>query len=66
MTRLFSSGFILAFPKKELVASVMLPTVFLWTVDTLSLKRGTWVIEKSTKLNIEVWSGMDLEYVLSM
>jgi 15-cis-phytoene synthase/lycopene beta-cyclase len=42
----------------------MIPTVFLWVVDTLSLGRGTWVIEKSTKLDIQVWGKLDLEYVV--
>ena len=30
-------------------------------VDTLALKRGTWVIESGTKLGIYLWDGLELE-----
>ncbi|KAJ6035914.1 phytoene synthase, partial [Penicillium herquei] len=51
-------------PIKELLISVMLPTTFLWMVDTLSLGNGTWVIENSTKLDIQVWGKLDIEEAL--
>ncbi|KAL4891160.1 phytoene synthase [Aspergillus ambiguus] len=57
----FSSDFISTFPRKGYIASVMIPTVFLWVVDTVSLKSGTWVIADSTKLDIQPWTAMDLE-----
>ncbi|PIG87635.1 phytoene synthase [Aspergillus arachidicola] len=61
---LFSSGFIMALPKKEVMASIMLPTLFLWTVDTISINQGTWTVEVPTKLGVQLWSGMDIEEVL--
>ncbi|OGM47838.1 phytoene synthase [Aspergillus bombycis] len=61
---LFSSGFIMALPRMELMASVTLPTLFLWTVDTISINKGTWTVEVPTKLGIQPWSGMDIEEVL--
>ncbi|PYI35799.1 phytoene synthase [Aspergillus indologenus CBS 114.80] len=44
--------FILALPRREMVLSVMLPTTFLWTVDTFSMR---W----------EVWRNMDVEETVS-
>ncbi|KAJ5379703.1 Bifunctional lycopene cyclase/phytoene synthase [Penicillium cataractarum] len=41
--------------------SILLPTVYLWMVDLLSLQRGTWVIEKGTKLDIQFWGFLDIE-----
>ncbi|PLB51387.1 phytoene synthase [Aspergillus steynii IBT 23096] len=59
-----SSGFLLALPWKEMVFSVIIPTFFLWMVDTLALQRGHWVIEKPTKLEIQLWGGLDMEEAL--
>jgi 15-cis-phytoene synthase/lycopene beta-cyclase len=39
----------------------MLPTVYLWIVDTMALKRGTWSIESGTKLGWHLWEGLDIE-----
>lgn len=39
----------------------MLPTLYLWIVDTLALKRGTWVIEHGTKYGIYLWDGLEIE-----
>lgn len=41
--------------------SILIPTVYLWMVDRLSLQRGTWVIEKGTKLDIQFWGFLDIE-----
>lgn len=43
--------------------SILLPTLYLWVVDNLALQRGTWVIEHDTKLDIQVWGSLDIEYV---
>lgn len=59
--RVFSSGFIMALPKLELMVSITLPTLFLWTVDTISINQGTWTVEAPTKLGVQLWSGMDIE-----
>ena len=40
---------------------ILLPTFYLWFVDTFALKRGTWVIEKGTKLDWHLWEGLDVE-----
>ncbi|KAL5366612.1 Lycopene beta-cyclase [Aspergillus floccosus] len=45
--------FVLALPNRKLIISVMLPTILLWIIDNFSLRRGTWVIEKPTKLDIQ-------------
>ncbi|KAJ5634787.1 phytoene synthase, partial [Penicillium herquei] len=58
------SHMVINFPIKELLTSVMLPTAFLWMVDTLSLGNGTWVIEKSTKLDFQLWGKLDIEEAL--
>ncbi|KAG8866935.1 hypothetical protein FRB98_004455, partial [Tulasnella sp. 332] len=36
---------------------IAFPTGYLWIVDTLALRRGTWIIEDSTKLGIYLWPG---------
>jgi 15-cis-phytoene synthase/lycopene beta-cyclase len=42
----------------------MLPTVYLWTVDTLALRRGTWVISPGTKYGVHLWDGLEIEEAL--
>ncbi|KAF2207352.1 hypothetical protein CERZMDRAFT_122730 [Cercospora zeae-maydis SCOH1-5] len=41
--------------------SIALPTVYLWVVDTLALKRGTWVISQGTKTGRELWPNLEIE-----
>jgi 15-cis-phytoene synthase/lycopene beta-cyclase len=41
---------------------ILIPTIYLWMVDLLSLQRGTWVIEHGTKLDIQFWGFLDIEY----
>lgn len=53
--------FIIGLPFSETLLPIMLPTVYLWIVDTLALKRGTWVIESGTKLGIHLWPGLEIE-----
>ncbi|KAL9030014.1 MAG: hypothetical protein Q9196_001814 [Gyalolechia fulgens] len=38
-----------------------MPTCYLWVVDTVALRRGTWVIESGTKLGWHIWDGLDVE-----
>lgn len=59
--RLLCGSFLLALPKKQVLMSILLPTIYLWMVDLLSLQRGTWVIEKGTKLDIQFWGFLDIE-----
>lgn len=51
-------------PLSNTLMPVVLPTLYLWIVDTLALQRGTWVIESGTKLGWHLWSGLEIEYVL--
>ena len=39
----------------------MLPTAYLWIVDTIALHRGTWSIGSGTKLGIDLWPGLEVE-----
>lgn len=48
-------------PLSNTLLPIALPTVYLWIVDTLALKRGTWVIESGTKLGWHLWDGLDIE-----
>ena len=40
---------------------IALPTIYLWLVDTLALRRGTWDIESGTKLGMYLWPGLEVE-----
>lgn len=42
----------------------MLPTLYLWAVDTMALRRGTWVISADTKYGVHLWDGLDVEEAL--
>ncbi|KAJ6103338.1 Bifunctional lycopene cyclase/phytoene synthase [Penicillium sp. IBT 16267x] len=53
-----------ALPKKPIMISIFLPTLYLWIVDSFSLHRGTWVIERATKLDIHLGATLDLEEAL--
>ena len=48
-------------PIHNTIIPIAVPTLYLWVVDTLALRRGTWVIESGTKLNVHVWDGLDME-----
>lgn len=53
--------FIIGLPISETLLPIAIPTGYLWIVDTLALQRGTWVIENGTKLNIQLWDGLEIE-----
>ena len=53
--------FLLGLPLSNTAIPVVLPTFYLWAVDTLALKRGTWVIESRTKLGLNLWDGLEIE-----
>ncbi|KAF4553201.1 Squalene/phytoene synthase-like protein 2 [Elsinoe fawcettii] len=53
--------FITNLPLTNTVLPIVLPTLYLWIVDTLALRRGTWVIESGTKLGIHVWPHLEIE-----
>lgn len=53
--------FILGLPLSNTLIPVALPTVYLWVVDTLALRRGTWVISTGTKYGVHLWDGLEIE-----
>lgn len=57
--------FIIGLPLSNTLLPVAFPTLYLWIVDTLALKRGTWVIESGTKLGLHLWDGLEVECVLA-
>ena len=61
--RSLSYQLILSLPLTNTLLPIALPTLYLWLVDTLALRRGTWVIESGTKLGWHLWAGLDVEYV---
>lgn len=54
--------FILLLPLTSTLVPIAVPTLYLWLVDTLALRRGTWTIEPGTKLGWHVWDGLEIEY----
>lgn len=53
--------FILNGSATTLLLPVAIPTLYLWLVDTLALRRGTWVISSGTKTGIELWPNLEIE-----
>ncbi|KAF4309965.1 Squalene/phytoene synthase [Botryosphaeria dothidea] len=53
--------FILGIPRSTSIWPIAIPTFYLWIVDTLALRRGTWVIETGTKLGLHLWPGLEIE-----
>lgn len=53
--------FLLLLPPTSTLLPIALPTLYLWVVDTLALKRGTWVIGSGTKTGWELWPGLEAE-----
>ena len=60
-SRSLAYQFITELPLSNTLLPIVLPTMYLWIVDTLALKRGTWVIESGTKLGWQVWDGLEIE-----
>lgn len=56
--------FLAQLPFTGTILPVALPTVYLWVVDTLALKRGTWVIETGTKTGFTLWPNLEIEEAL--
>ncbi|KAF9735379.1 hypothetical protein PMIN02_001061 [Paraphaeosphaeria minitans] len=53
--------FILGLPLPNTLLPIALPTLYLWIIDTLALKRGTWVISSGTKFGFHLWDGLEIE-----
>jgi 15-cis-phytoene synthase/lycopene beta-cyclase len=56
-----SYQFLVQLPRTSTALPILLPTVYLWVVDTVALKRGTWVIEQGTKTGWVLWPGLEIE-----
>jgi 15-cis-phytoene synthase/lycopene beta-cyclase len=59
--RTFAYQFLIGLPWTNTALPIALPTLYLWIVDTLALRRGTWVIESGTKFGIHLWPGLEIE-----
>ncbi|KAF2007608.1 Lycopene beta-cyclase [Amniculicola lignicola CBS 123094] len=60
----FAYQFILGLPISNTAIPIALPTLYLWIVDTLALKRGTWVISHGTTFGYHLWDGLEIEEAL--
>ena len=52
---------LLTLPRSKTWLPIAIPTLYLWLVDTIALRRGTWSIETGTKLGINLWPGLEIE-----
>jgi len=57
----FNYQLVLSLPRSKTLLPIVVPTLFLWIVDTLALQRGTWSIESGTKLGIHIWPHLEIE-----
>lgn len=55
---------LLTLPRSKTWLPIILPTAYLWIVDTIALLRGTWAIESGTKIGVQVWPGLEVEEAL--
>lgn len=56
--------FLIRLPSTTKLLPIALPTLYLWIVDTLAMRRGTWVIETGTKTGWTLWPGLEIEEAL--
>ena len=56
--------FLVGLPVTSTLVPILLPTLYLWVVDTLAMQRGTWVIEAGTKTGWTLWPGLEIEEAL--
>lgn len=40
---------------------ILVPTIYLWFVDELSLRNGVWNIEGGTKLDVQLFGSLEIE-----
>ncbi|RVX70140.1 hypothetical protein B0A52_06312 [Exophiala mesophila] len=57
----FAYQLLVTLPWTKTWLPIALPTLYLWIVDTLALRRGTWSIELGTKLGIHLWPHLEIE-----
>lgn len=61
MLWIFAYQLLLLLPWTKTLLPIAVPTLYLWIVDTIALRRGTWSIELGTKLGIHVWPHLEIE-----
>ncbi|OAA35723.1 phytoene synthase [Beauveria brongniartii RCEF 3172] len=59
-----SGRFAQRLPLKNTALPILLSTVYLWVVDTIALRRGTWVIQRDTKTGFYLWPDLEIEEAL--
>jgi 15-cis-phytoene synthase/lycopene beta-cyclase len=59
--RTLAYQFIVGLPWTSTILPTAILTLYLWIVDTMALRRGTWVIESGTKLGVHLWVGLEIE-----
>jgi 15-cis-phytoene synthase / lycopene beta-cyclase len=52
---------LIGLPWTNTVLPIAIHTIYLWVVDTIALRRGTWSIESGTKLGICLWPHLEIE-----
>lgn len=55
-----ASDHILALPHYACALPIAIPTLFLWILDSVALRRGTWVINSGTKFGLS-YLGLEIE-----
>ncbi|KAL8929749.1 MAG: hypothetical protein Q9172_000306 [Xanthocarpia lactea] len=61
MLWMFAHQLLINLPAFNTLAPILGPTLYLWIIDTIALRRGTWVIQSGTKLSWHLWQGLDVE-----
>ncbi|KAI1374916.1 Squalene/phytoene synthase-domain-containing protein [Hypoxylon crocopeplum] len=61
LTWTLSGSFLVRLPSVGIAAPIIVSTVYLWIVDELALRRGTWAIQSGTKLGWCLWGDLELE-----
>ena len=60
--RMLAHQLLINLPASNTLVPIFGPTLYLWIIDTIALRRGTWVIQSGTKLSWHLWHGLDVEY----
>ncbi|KAE8385183.1 Squalene/phytoene synthase-domain-containing protein [Aspergillus alliaceus] len=58
---LLTFDYLTALPWKVTALPICIPTLYLWVADASAVRAGTWVIEKGTKLDYQIWDGLEIE-----
>lgn len=43
------------------VCSIAIPTLYLWLIDSIAIRAGTWHINERTSLEVFLWEGLPIE-----